>query len=44
MYFYDAQNSWALTYIGYCAGEGIIGGDGLGSFRPKENVAAQELA
>ena len=44
VYFYDAQNSWALTYIGYCAGEGIIGGDGLGSFRPKDNVTAQELA
>ena len=24
--------------------EGIIGGDGLGSFRPKDNVTAQELA
>ena len=44
VYFYDAQNSWALSYIGYCAGQGIIGGDGLGSFRPKDNVTAQELA
>ena len=44
VYFYDAQNSWALDYIGYCAGEGIIAGDGLGSFRPKDNVTAQELA
>lgn len=44
VYFYDARNSWALEYIGYCAGEGIIGGDGLGSFRPKDNVTAQELA
>ena len=44
VYFYDAQNSWALDYIGYCAGQGIIGGDGMGSFRPKDNVTAQELA
>ena len=44
VYFYDAQNSWALTYIGYCAGQGIIAGDGMGSFRPKDNVTAQELA
>ena len=44
VYFYDAQSSWALAYIGYCAGEGIIAGDGLGSFRPKDNVTAQELA
>ena len=34
VYFYDAQNSWALGYIGYCAGQGIIAGDGMGSFRP----------
>ena len=44
VYFYDAQNSWALSYIGYCAGQGIIAGDGMGSFRPKDNVTAQELA
>ena len=44
VYFYDAQNSWALGYIGYCAGQGIIAGDGMGSFRPKDNVTAQELA
>ena len=44
VYFYDAQNSWALEYIGYCAGQGIIGGNGFGSFRPKDNVTAQELA
>ena len=44
VYFYDARNSWALNYIGYCAGQGIIGGDGMGSFRPKDNVTAQELA
>ena len=44
VYFYDAQNSWALDYIGYCAGQGIIAGDGMGSFRPKDNVTAQELA
>ena len=44
VYFYDAQESWALGYIGYCAGQGIIAGDGMGSFRPKDNVTAQELA
>ena len=44
IYFYDAQNSWALNYISYCAGQGIIGGDGAGSFRPKDDVTAQELA
>ena len=44
VYFYDAQKSWALGYIGYCAGQGIIAGDGMGSFRPKDNVTAQELA
>lgn len=44
VYFYDAQNSWALSYIGYCAEQGIIAGNGQGSFRPKDNVTAQELA
>lgn len=44
VYFYDAQNSWALAYIGYCAEQGIIGGNGQGSFRPQDNVTAQELA
>ena len=39
-----AASRWSAGYIGYCAGEGIIGGDGLGSFRPKDNVTAQELA
>ena len=39
-----AANHWAAGYIGYCAGQGIIAGDGMGSFRPKDNVTAQELA
>lgn len=44
VWFYDVQGSWAASYIGYCAELGIIGGNGQGSFRPQDNVTAQELA
>lgn len=44
VYFYDAQNSWALDYIGYCAGRASLPATAMGSFRPKDNVTAQELA
>ena len=39
-----AANRWSAGAIAYCTNEGIIAGDGMGSFRPKDNVTAQELA
>ena len=42
--FGDAADSWAARYISYCAGRGIVSGDGTGLFRPNDEVTARELA
>lgn len=42
--FRDTVGNWAADYIEYCAGAGILSGDGNGIFRPKDNVTARELA
>lgn len=36
-------NNWAAGYIAYCASEGIINGDGKGSFFPANNVTGYEF-
>lgn len=42
--FSDTTGSWGNLYVCYCAERGIITGDGQGTFRPKDNVTARELA
>ncbi len=42
--FQDTQGSWGNTFICFCAERGILTGDGQGTFRPKDNVTARELA
>lgn len=37
-----AESSWALSYIDYCAAQGIVSGSG-GLFRPDDPVTALEL-
>ena len=37
-----AEDSWALSYIDYCAAQGIVSGSG-GLFRPDDPVTALEL-
>lgn len=42
--FSDLESCWAADYILYCAGKGIIAGDGAGHFRPQDSVTGRELA
>ena len=42
--FQDTQGSWGNTFICFCAERGILTGDGQGTFRPKDNVTAREMA
>jgi hypothetical protein len=38
------KGNWAAGYIAYCANEGIINGNGDGTFRPSDNVTGYEFA
>lgn len=44
VWFSDVEGHWAAPYIRFCASEGILTGDGHGSFRPDDPVTGQELA
>jgi len=35
---------WAAGYVEYCANEGIVGGNGDGTFAPEANVTASQFA
>jgi len=35
---------WAAGYVEYCADQGIVGGNGDGTFAPEENVTASQFA
>ena len=42
--FQDTLGSWGNLYVCYCAEQGILTGNGQGTFRPKDAVTARELA
>jgi len=37
-------NKWSAPFISYCAGEGIVAGDGTGKFNPTDKVTATQFA
>jgi len=42
--FTDIQGHWAESYVEYCAGLGILSGDGQGDFYPNEPITTLSLA